>query len=447
MRVAAQGEHPEIAAAVATLARRDEQLAGNAGAALQWITGEHGLALLTQERIQNFCWYELPLKWTISLDAKVQIAVALAQALDLLGLPRYAAICRSPVTGEILAIYEASPSRGKAAFRRAAAASGVVPPGVPGFEWGQAMGFLEAAAWSSASGLLELAVAAGDVVPGARGWKSRQRQLVHSYLDRPQAELAGETFGQAILTERVEIWVNFRRSPSRRRVMAGVAGRLLSQAGSPAGDLRDPLPRLTWLLEEFRSGVGLTRAGNMNRMFVQRNAGLFGWDRARPPRSEHDLADLRRLRCFVERLGFTCSCTQVLKLNAAGRRVLAQPEKLWRLATAGLLKDSDFAVFAGELFLALLLAGPVPFEEIKGLVKKAAGEEGFRENRTGKPPTGHDIAWAIHRTGDLCRALGLLAECGGDPDGHPYSLTSDGAVTAQEALRARATSPVALPLA
>lgn len=440
--MAAQGEDPEIAAAVATLARRDEQLAGNAGAALRWITGEHGLALLTQERIQNFCWYELPLKWTKSVDAKVQIAAALAQALDLLGLPRYATICRSLTTREILATYEASPSRGKAAFRQAAAASGVVPPGVPGFEWGQAMGFLEAAAWSSASGLLELAVAVGDVVPGARGWKSRQRQLVQAYLDRPQAELAGETFGQAILTERVEIWVNFRRSPSRRRVMAGVAGRLLSQAGLPSGD---PLPRLSWLLEQLRSGIGLTRAGNLSRMFVQLNAARFGWDRARPPRSEHDLADLRCIRCFAERLGVTCSSRQVLRLNAAGRRVHAQPEKLWRLTTAGLLKDSDFAVFAGELFLALLLEGPMPFADIREVVKKAAEEEGFRENRTGKPPTGHDIAWVIHRTSDLCRALGLLAERGSDPDGRHYSLTRDGATTAQEALRARAMSPVTLP--
>src|SRR5260370_14051828 len=41
---------------------------------------------------QNFCWYQLPVKWFAELDEKLRVTAALAQALDLLQLPRYAAI-------------------------------------------------------------------------------------------------------------------------------------------------------------------------------------------------------------------------------------------------------------------------------------------------------------------------------------------------------------------
>ena len=95
-------ENPEIAAALAKLAEQDAVAAEDARAALEWIAGEQGLALITQERIQNFCWYQLPVKWLIGTEGKLRVAEGLAHALDLLQLPRYAAICRSQATREIL---------------------------------------------------------------------------------------------------------------------------------------------------------------------------------------------------------------------------------------------------------------------------------------------------------------------------------------------------------
>lgn len=81
---------------------------------------------------------------------------------------------------------------------------------------------------------------------------------------------------------------------------------------------------------------------------------------------------------------------------------------------AGLPSDNGFFVYAGELFLALLLdADSVPDREITATVGQAVAEEGFREGRTGEPPDEHDVSWAIHETSNLCRALGLLAS-GGD---------------------------------
>ncbi len=46
-------ENPEIAAALAKLAEQDAVAAEDARAALEWIAGEQGLALITQERIQT----------------------------------------------------------------------------------------------------------------------------------------------------------------------------------------------------------------------------------------------------------------------------------------------------------------------------------------------------------------------------------------------------------
>jgi hypothetical protein len=441
----AEDEDPEIAAALAKLAEQDAAAADDAGGALEWIAGEQGLAFITQNRIQNFCWYELPVKWMISLDDKVRVAGALAQALDLLQLPRYAAICRSQTTREILSAYETSTAHGQAAFRRAAAVSGITPPDLPEFEWGAAMGFQEASAWSSTAEFLEVAVASGDLVPGRRGWKARQRELVRAHLNVPQAGLLGQTLAQVILTERAETWVNQRRSETRRRILAAIANRLLHPAELPAATAADPLPRLRWLLDQLNGGIALTQTGNLSRKFVQQSADRFGWDFSRPPRTEDDLFDLHQLRHLAQRLGLARRSGRMLTLTAKGRRLLVDPGGLWRAAAAGLFGENGFTVFAGELFLALLLdAGSVPDTEIKATVEQAAAEEGFRESRTGEPPGEHDIGWAIHGTSNICRALGLLA-AGSDWFGRSYGLTDTGKATALEALRARATGPRTIP--
>jgi hypothetical protein len=441
----AETEDQEITAALAGLAEQDAGAADDAGAALEWIAADQGLRLVTQERIQTFCWYELPVKWLTSLDHKVRITRALARALDLLGLPRYAVICRSDTTREILNAYETSIEKGKAAFRHAAAASGIQPPDLPEFEWAAAMGLQEATAWSSTAEFLELAVVGGDLVPGARGWKTHQQELVRRHLSLPRVDQLGQTLAQLILTERAETWVNVRRSETRREILAAIANRLLHPAQLPTEAADDPLPRLSWLLRELDGGIALTQAGNLSQKFVQQSAARFGWDFARPPRTEDDLYELHQLRRLAQRLRLARRAGRTLTLTVTGRRLAADPERLWRAIAAGLLDGNDFSVFAGELFLAMLLGtGPVPSEKIKATVGQAAGEEGFRDRRTGEPPGEHDVSWAIHHTINQWRALGLLTPGGGWAD-RSYELTGVGQATALEALRARATGPRAIP--
>jgi hypothetical protein len=441
----AEDEDPEIEAALAKLAGQDAAAAEDARAALEWIAGDQGLAFITQQRIQNFCWYELPVKWFVDLDEKLRLVAALAQALDLLHLPRYAAICRSGTTREVLSAYETGIAHGRAAFRRAAAASGIMPPDLPDFQWGAAMGFEEASAWSSTAEFLEVAVSSGDLVPGRRGWKGRQQELVRAHLDVPQVGLLGQTLAQVILTERAETWTNARRSETRRRILAAIANRLLHPAELPAATAADPLPALRWLLDQLDGGIALTQTGNLSQKFVQQNADRFGWDFPSPPRTEDELFDLYQLHHFAQDLRLARRSGRKLTLTAKGRRLLADPDSLWRTVAASLLGDNGFTVFAGELFFALLLdADSVPDPEIKATVGQAVGEEGFRDARSGEPPDEHDISWAIHETSNLCRALGLLA-VGGDWRDRSYGLTGTGRATAREALRARATGPRTIP--
>ena len=441
----AEDEDPQIAAVLAKLAGQDAAAAEDARAALEWIGGDQGLVFITRQRIQNFCWYDLPVKWLIDLDDKLRVVAALAQALDLLDLPRYAGVCRSATTREVLSAYETGIGQGKAAFRRAATGSGVMPPDLPDFQWGPAMGFEEASAWSSTAEFLEVAVASGDLVPGRRGWKARQQELVRAHLNVAQAGLLGQTLAQVILTERAETWVNARRSETRRKILAAIANRLLHPAELPSATAADPLPPLRWLLDQLDGGIALTQTGNLNRKFVQDSADRFGWDFSRPPRTEDDLYDLYQLRHFAQDLGLARRSGRRLTLTAKGRRLLVDPGSLWRAVAAGLLGDNGFFVYAGELFLALLLgADPVPDRQITATVGQAVAEEGFRETRTFGPPDEHDISRAIHETSNLCRALGLLAS-GGDWRDRSYRLTDTGQATALEALRSRATGPRTIP--
>jgi hypothetical protein len=288
-------------------------------------------------------------------------------------------------------------------------------------------------------------VASGDLIPGRRGWKTRQQELVRAHLDTPRLDLLGQTPAQAILTERAETWVNAWRSQTRRRILAAIANRLLHPAELPAATAADPLPPLRWLLDQMDGGIALTQTGNLNRAFVQQSAERFGWDFSRPPRTEDDLYDLHQLRHFAQDLGLARRSGRKLTLTAKGRRLLADPERLWRAVAAGLLGGNAFEAFAGELFLALLLdAGAVPGRQIEAAVGLAAAEEGFRDSRSGEPPGEHEIGWAIYETINLCRALGLLAS-GHDWSDRSYGLTGTGQATALEALRARATGPRTIP--
>jgi hypothetical protein len=434
-----------IAGAIATLEAEDGDAARDAEAALDWLTAGEGLGVLTQERLQHFLWYGLPMKWLTDTDHHRRVVDALAQAFDLLGLPRYAALCRSETTAEMLDAYERSEAEGKKAFRKADLASGLHPPAIEGLEWGSVMGMTESGALSSVAELLELTVAGGELVPGARGWKRRQEELVRAHLSTPRIELGGRTWLDAIWAERLETWLEGRRSPTRRQVLEALVAQVRVPATLPEG-IDDPVPPLRWLLGKLVDGQPLTQTGNLGRAFVQEAAGWFGWwDFDKPPRSEDELYDLHQVRHLAQRLGLARRSGRRLGLTSKGRTALADADQLWRLAARGLLPDHEFAAALGEITLAVLATrASTPASELDALLALVVREVGWRATDTGAPPTDHDISWAWHQTTNLLRALKLLSTGGGWQD-RSYGLTPAGRAVALECLYRRATGPRSSP--
>ncbi|MGH9079228.1 MAG: hypothetical protein ACRDYE_03955, partial [Acidimicrobiales bacterium] len=128
------------------LRREDAEAAEQAEHALEWMTGGDDDALPDLAGLQQFLWYDLPVKWMDDRAEKAAVVQALARFFDLAGLPRYTMVCQSRQTTEILDAYEAEFEKGLAAFRNADRTSGLVPPDVPELVWGDTTGVDEALA-------------------------------------------------------------------------------------------------------------------------------------------------------------------------------------------------------------------------------------------------------------------------------------------------------------
>ena len=438
-------EDPVIADAIAKLEAEDGDAGRDAEAALDWLTAGEGVSVLTQERLQHFLWYGLPMKWLTDTDHHCRVVDALARAFDLLGLPRYAKLCRSETTAEVLDAYERSDAEGKKAFRRADLASGIRPPDSDELEWGSVMGMTESHALSSTAELLELAVASAELVPGSRGWKQRQEDLVRAHLTTPRIELGGRTWLDDIRAERLETWLEGRRSPTRRQVLEPLVDQVRCPTTLPDG-VDDPVAPLRWFLGELVDGQPLTQTGNLGRAFVQDAAGRFGWwDFDQPPRSEDELYDLHQVRHLAQRLGLARRAGRRLVLMPKGRAALADDDRLWRLAARGLLSEHEFAAALGEMTLAVLATrDSTSASELDALLALLVREVGWRATDTGETPTDHDISWAWHQTTNLLRAVNLLST-GGGWDDRSYGLTKAGRAVTIEALHQRATGPRSSP--
>ncbi|MPZ89578.1 MAG: hypothetical protein GEU81_16245 [Nitriliruptorales bacterium] len=435
------------AEALTKLAAEDVEAARDAEAAIAWLTAGEGLGVLTQERVQTFLWYGLPMKWLTDTDHHRRVTDALGRAFDLLGLSRYAAICRSSTTAKVLDAYNRSEAEGKKAFNKADIASGVRPPDIAELVWGPVMGMEESAALSAAAEFLELAIVSGGLVPGARGWKQRQADLVRTCLSTPRVESGGRALLDVIRAERLETWLSGRRSPSRRRLLEPLVDAVHAPAQLPSS-AQDPLPPLRWLLEELVDGQPLTQTGNLNRAFVQHAAARFGWwppNLHSLPRGEDELHDLHHVRGLTQRLGLIRSSGRKLALTPRGRGLIDDPEGLWRTAALGLLPADGFTLVVGEVTLALLATrDTVPAGELQAVAAEVVGEEGWRDKSTDAPADDRAITWSTHVTTNLLRALGLLA-VGDDWNDDSYGLTDVGRATALEALHRRATGPRSSP--
>ena len=236
--------------ALEALTRQDPEAAGDAKAALAWLTGDEGLEVISLLRLQEFLWYALPVKWPMSTPGRVGVAKALGRLFMLAGLDRYAGVCSSAGTERIITAYAAGHEEGIAAYTEAIEASNAAPPDTDLLAWGSVMGPQERAAYDACAAAIELAFASGELSVGARGWRTKRVDLVNRWLTgRSEAvaasgagrrrhragadgSLGTDTWLGRISAERIDAWAHGRPG-ERSRLARSLIPRLLEPPPCP----------------------------------------------------------------------------------------------------------------------------------------------------------------------------------------------------------------------
>jgi hypothetical protein len=424
--------------ALADFARQDSTAADAARTAFDWLTAGEGLDTVTMHRLADFLWYQLPVKWDGDVQEKVFVAGALGELFRRLERPRYQAMCTSPTTEEILTAYEFDGDAvALKAYRAALDATGVRPPDIPGLiEWGSVMGVDENDAYWSTSFVLERAVEAGDLRPGAAGWRKTAARVAAQFLDSPHDDLTGTTWAQWMLAERLENWA-MSRSLTRSRLANTIVDRL-TNALPPPKDAAERLAPVQWLLDHVAAGASLTQAGYLAPAIVVEGWKRFSWLRfTSKPRSESDVGELWVLRQWVQDMKLVRRFRRQLLLSTVGRGLHAGgPEQLWDAVMATLPGTDEAGSAAAEIALLLMLEDD-PGSRLNELVAETLGELGWRSERSGKMTADH----AATLLAPLRRRLDLLGLVRAGRAGDPMVLSASGRIAAHTALRARALAP------
>ncbi|MFI9560805.1 hypothetical protein [Nonomuraea endophytica] len=383
---------PDVTALLTELERSEPDLAEDARTAVEWLTGGEPLETVTQLDVCEFLWYTLPLK--VGGDHE-RLARSLGRLLALGGLERYAALCDSPTTTQILRTYARDgEDAGTTAYQEALEATGVLPPDVPDLRWSMIMGPEELGAHVACSAALELAILSGEEIDRVA--------LTRRWLTEPRAELGGDSWLNRVHGERLNRWV-LGRGPARRELAQPFEVRL--HAPIP----HQPLPALHRLLTLASSeSLPLRLAPSPEALRLREVA-------------EHDLGALLR-------------DGSKLTITEEGRRLLRSPEQMWTTATGLLLSrvDHEFDLSVREAALMLLADGSVMSpQELNTRVAEIVGGEGWH------PATGReDLSRPLS---DLVGQLTALDLAFGDE--LVVRLTPTGHLAALAALRSHALRP------
>jgi hypothetical protein len=417
----------ETAEALGRLRAEDERVAGDdAEAALGPLTWDQGLQAITQHGLQTSLWYELPRKWLTDLEGKLHIAASLGRLLELVGLRRYAAICRGPETTAVLQAYERSNWEGFRSFRRRRSAPEWSRRTCPGRRCGSPGGRRWASKrpapfsrwrrrWSLPSPAGSCALAPGPALGPAGG---RPPAPGNSPARAGWAQLAGAGGGRAAR------WVGAqpRRGPSGAG-RAGASAFGWQAAAAAAGPARRGGDVGPAALAAGTCGQGSgNRAdpgGQPQPSTVIEAVRRFDWHPLpEPPRGEDDVFELWVLRDLA-----------------------SDPEALWYAVAHRLGSGHDLAATVTELALLVLVeAGEVAEATLVQRVGAGVVGEGWHERASGRSPDAQTVRAQLAALLRLLEVLGLRC-AGGDWRTRWIALTEPGRALALEALRARATGP------
>jgi hypothetical protein len=389
-------------AIVARLSERNPRLGEDARAAVDWLTGFDGEELpaeFSRRELQLFLWYQLPKKWLIGTDEQHAVAEALACFFDAVGAEAVplAALCRSPQTAELIR------SRGKK-LATALERSGLEPPDTALLTWSEFMSIEEALEHDLVANLLEDALDKGELVPGAKGWRQRQAELVERYLTSPDA--CGTAPLARIHAARREAWLELPGRGGDRELLEHALASIDTHSPSPA-EAGAAIEPLLWLLERLAAGVKLTQTGALPRLLVHAAVERYPdwWDTATvgPPYQEAELYPLGLLHDLIDQLKLARRQRSTLQLTPKGRALRADPQRL-----------------LGEL--AATLAPELPAELDPALARLVVDNQP------------DEIDWSLF--GLLAPFNGILVN-----GRNPTAVTSSGRTLAAAILNARARGP------
>lgn len=338
-----------VGAIVARLSARDRRLGEDTRAAVEWLTsfdGDDLPAVFSRRELQLFLWYQLPKKWLIRTDEQQAVAEALASFFDEVSAEAapLAALCRSPETATLIR------SRGKnlaAALER----SGLEPPDTPLLTWSEFMSIEEALEHDLVASLLEDTIDNGQLIPGAKGWRHHQAELVDGYLSRPDE--SGTPPLARIHVARRAAWLELPGRDEAERDLLEHALATTNHPPSPA-ESEEAIEPLLWLLEQLTNGVKLTQTGALPRTLVRAAVERYPdwWNSAvGPPYQEAELYQLCVLHDLIDALKLARRQRVTLQLTPKGRALRTDPPRLLREVAATLAPE-----LPAELDLALAQA-------------------------------------------------------------------------------------------
>lgn len=431
-----------VDAALVWLARRDRQEADAARAAFASLTAGAGPGSVTLYGLCDWLWYRLPAKWLCGLAGHLELAAALGALFDLLEMPRYAALCVSETTANVLRAWDRDRKEGLKAMVAARAAAGVSPPDLPGLlTWGDVMGTDEAAALFATAARLELTIAAGEYTPGARGWRTAAERAATAFLITPRDDLDGDCWLQRIHAERLRHWARSRGRP-RGPLTAALATRLAGPAPIPK-QAEEMLAPVRWLLGKAADtdGAALTQSHTLARAVVAEGCQRFGWlTMTGRPRSESDIVEAWTLRAIIRELGAVRRQRRRLLLTPAGKRLAtASTTELWSAVMPAVVPVDRAEAAAAEIALMLLLTGEtIGYTELTATVADAMAAEGWHSPDSGEPIGSAAAGWLLGELHRRMRLLGLLERNHGRSADR---LSAPGRAAAHTALRACALRP------
>ena len=230
--------------------------------------------------------------------------------------------------------------------------SGVEPVDVEELAWGSVMGMAEAAAYYTVADALELAIVAGEFIPGGRGWRQSSSSGPPALL-RSREHLDGASLLDRVLDERIDTWLDRhrgRRPRSCARCSPGCAARRRCPTPGPthrAGALATRTRRRGAHANADAPAQAGDREGDDERIRLGRRLQPTQ-ARGRLPGGSRDPRTGRSHRRGTRR-------KLQLSLTPIGKALLGDALSLWRRLCGALVSTHAYDAAVQELALALML--------------------------------------------------------------------------------------------